>query len=126
MSSADHLEAVLAALHTIRAQKVGSEVEYLHPLVATALNAAALPHQREAELGSGSRVDFLTYDGVVVEVKRGRPRRADLMRQLERYASHDVVNAIVLVLERSTPLPDKLCGKPVRVISLNMLWGLAV
>jgi len=126
MCQADHLEAVLAALRAIRAQKVGGEVEYLHPLVAAALDAASLPHQREAKLGPGSRVDFLTCGGVAVEVKRGRPRRGDLMRQLEKYASHDAVGAVVLVLERSSALPDEIRGKPVRVISLNMLWGPAV
>jgi len=126
MCRSEHLEAVLAALRTVRAQKVGGEVEYLHPLVAAALDDASLPHQREAKLGPGSRVDFLTGGGVAVEVKRNRPRRGDLLRQLERYASHDAVAAIVLVLERSVALPDEICGKPVRVISLNMLWGPAV
>jgi len=122
----EHLEAVLAALHAIRARRLDDEIAYLHPLVSGALGNAGIGHRHEVKLGPRSRVDFLTDAGVAVEVKKSRPRRADLMRQLEKYAAHDAISAIVLVLERSVPLPDTIGGKPVRSVSLNMLWGPAV
>jgi len=121
-----HLESVLDALRTIRSRRVGGEVAYLHPLVAEALGGAGIDHEKEVTLGSRARVDFLTGGGVAVEVKRGRPRIAALLSQLGRYAESDRVSSVVLVLERSVSLPDQLNGKPVRCISLNMLWGPAV
>ncbi len=126
MDIAEHLESVLEALRAIRSRRVGGEVAYLHPLVADALGAAGIGHEGEVRLGPRARVDFLTEGGVAVEVKRGRPRMASLLSQLGRYAESDRVLAVVLVLERSAPLPDQLDGKPVRCISLNMLWGPAV
>jgi hypothetical protein len=121
-----NLEAVISALWTIRARRVGGEIAYLQPLVAEALDGARIAYRREIKLGPGCRVDFLTDGGVDIEVKRGRPRKDILLRQLERYASHDAVSAVVLVLERAVQLPDTMSGKPVRVVSLRMLWGLAV
>ncbi len=126
MDVAAHLESVLEALRTIRSCRIGCELAYLHPLVAEALAGAGIGHEREAHLGPQARVDFLTEGGVAVEVKRGRPGMASLLSQLGRYAGSDRVSAVVLVLERSVPLPDQLGGKPVRRISLNMLWGPAV
>lgn len=116
----------MAALRTIRSRRVGDELAYLHPLVADALTKAGIGHEREVCLGPRARVDFLTDGGVAIEVKRGRPRMASLLSQLGRYAGSDRVSAVALVLERSVPLPDQLDGKPVRCISLNMLWGPAV
>ncbi len=126
MDAGAHLESVLKAIRTIRSRRVGGEVEYLHPLVADALAGAGVSHEKEVVLGSRARVDFLTCGGVAVEVKRGRPKMASLLSQLGRYAESDMVAAIVLVLERSVQVPDQLCGKPIRCISLNMLWGPAV
>lgn len=123
MDVAVHLDSVLAALCTIRSRRIGDELTYLHPLVTNALTEAGIGHEREVALGPRARVDFLTEGGVAVEVKRGRPRIASLLSQLEKYAESDMVSAVVLVLERFVPLPDQLGGKPVRCISLNMLWG---
>lgn len=121
-----HLESVLEALRTIRSRRVGGEVAYLQPLVADALAGAGIGHEMEVSLGPRARVDFLTGGGVAVEVKRGRPKMASLLSQLGRYAGSDRIAAVVLVLERSVPLPDQLDGKPIRCVSLNMLWGPAV
>jgi len=121
-----HLEATISALQTIRARRVGGEIAYLQPLVAEALDGARVAYRREVKLGPGSRVDFLTDAGVAIEVKRGRPRPDALARQLGRYASHDDVSAVILVLERAVPLPATMSGKPVRVVSLRLLWGPSV
>jgi len=121
-----HLEAVISALRAIRARRVGDEVAYLQPLVAEALDNAHIAYRKEVVLGPRSRVDFLTDAGVAIEVKRGRPKRWTLVRQLERYASHDAVSAVVLVPERAVTLPATMSGKPVQAVSLHMLWGPAV
>lgn len=70
---------------------------------------------RETVLGPGDQVDFLVQD-VAVEVKvDGSPM--EVMRQLQRYAMHEQVAAVVLVTTRAKHrgLPPTLRGKPVLV-----------
>lgn len=56
--------------------------------------------------------------GVVVEVKlKGSPTA--IYRQLERYAKHECVTAILLVTARSMTLPVQIFGKPAAVSSLS-------
>ena len=119
------LNAVLSALRTIRVRRLDQEIEYLHPLVAGALDSAGIRYQHEVKLGPRKRVDFLVTD-IIIEIKKRKPVRANLFAQLEKYASCDIVRAIVLILERSVPVPEHIHGKPVRMISLNTLWGLSV
>jgi len=120
-----HLDAVLCALRAVRVRRPGDEKKYLQPLIADALTAAGIDHGSEVAVGRG-RVDFLTAAGVAIEVKRGRPPVAQLLGQLHRYAESPDVSALIVVLERSVQLPEIICGKPVRVLSLNALWGPAV
>lgn len=119
------LNTVLSALRTIRVRHLDQEIEYLHPLVAGSLDSAGIRYQHEARLGPRKRVDFLVTD-IVIEIKKRKPVRASLIAQLEKYASCDIVRAIVLILERSVPVPEHIHGKPVRTISLNALWGPSV
>ena len=48
------------------------------------------------------------------------------MRQLTRYAACEQVQALILVTEKTVPVPRTLCGKPVRLLCLNRLWGIAL
>ena len=66
----------------------------------------------------------IVVDDVLVEVKKGKPPRASVEAQLERYAAVDGINALVLVMERGFDFPDNVGGKPVRVISLHSLFGI--
>lgn len=118
------LERILAALRAIRAPLCKSEYD-LHALVHGALVAADLPVTHEAPLKPRRRIDFLCAE-VGVEVKRGRPQRTPLLRQLTAYAQCDAVGSLVLVADHPPRLPDTLCGKPLAVISLNRLWGIAL
>lgn len=90
----------------------------LHVQISDALQRAGIYHVREAPL-PGGRVDFLTLDGVAVEVKVAGARY-DVIRQLNRYAASSPVNAVVLVttVATHTALPDTLAGCPVRVVTL--------
>ena len=60
------------------------------------------------------------------EVKKGRPASSDLTRQLRRYLASDELDAVIVVTQRGIALPGTLCGKPVHLISLNRLWGVAL
>ena len=90
--------------------------------IAAALAAAGIAAAREVRLGPGAIVDFLTADGVAIEVKLHRARPADIRRQLDRYARHDRVAALVLLTNRALALPRAVAGKPVWSVSLGKAW----
>ena len=73
-------------------------------------------------------MDFLTVDGVAVEVKKGKPNRSNLVKQINRYAQHDEVKAVVIVVETSlrNPITRTNNGKPCAVVGLQKLWGIAL
>ncbi len=118
-----HLERVLDAISSVRAPTAPDEYD-LHARIAEALARAGLPCAHEAPIAQRCRVDFLS-GGVGIEVKRGKPQKKPLVKQLTRYLASDMLTAIVLVAERGLPLPDGILGKPVRVVSLQRLWGVA-
>lgn len=118
------LDAVLAALKTIRAPRTQDEYD-LHALIATALQEASLPCRHEVPVALRRRIDFVSGT-VGVEVKRGKPPLAPLIRQLTAYAESNALSALVLVAERPPHLPQTLCGKPLICLSLMRLWGIAL
>ena len=120
----DELQAVLTALSALRAPRVQDEYD-LHAQVGAALEAAALSFRHEARLAPRRRADYLC-GSVVIEIKRGRPRTAALLRQLSGYAESPLVSAVVVVSERLPALPETVCGKPLRAIGLQRLWGVAL
>ena len=61
-----------------------------------------------------------------IEVKKGRPVSAQLRAQLARYLESDALDAVIVVTQRVTRLPERIDGKPVYIISLNRLWGVAL
>ena len=118
------LEAVLSALRTLRVPLQRGEYD-LHGLVREALERAGLQADHEVPLAPRCRIDFLC-EGVGVEIKRGRIEHAKVLTQLRRYAACESVKALVLVTERTLALPDELSGKPLRILCLNRLWGIAL
>ena len=120
----DELQTVLAALSTLRAPKARDEYD-LHTQTAQALAAARLSFRHEAPVAPRRRVDFLC-GSVAIEVKRGRPARAPLLTQLAAYARSPLVSSVVLVTERAPALPGSVCGKPLAIIGLQRLWGVAL
>lgn len=118
------MEEIYQALTSLRVPLQQGEYD-LHRLVMEALTAQGLTPQHEVVLGSRCRIDLMV-NGVGIEIKRGKPNRSRLMEQLMRYARCDGVQGLILVAERSVDLPAVLCGKPLRVICLNRLWGIAL
>lgn len=119
------MERLMAALSTLRPPSVIDEYG-LHELIGQALTQGGISFVREAPLGPRCRVDFLCEGGIAVEVKRGYPARAPLMRQLGRYAACGQVSALVLVVERNASVPARIAGKPCVLFGLNRLWGVAL
>ncbi len=120
----EELNRVLAALRRVRAPLQRGEYD-LHALLKDALTEGGCGWEHEVPLKPRCRIDFLC-GGVGIEVKRGRPERARVREQLRRYAESDRIAALVLVTERQIDLPDSLCGKPLRTVCLNRLWGIAL
>ena len=118
------MERILAALSAIRVPAQPEEYE-IHTEIARALDAAGIEYIHECKLMPGRRIDFLC-GSIGIEVKKGRPDGTRLRAQLTRYLENDRLTAAVVVLQRPCALPERICGKPVRVIALNRLWGVAL
>lgn len=118
------MDRIATALSTVRMPAQPEEYD-IHAAVADALADAGLEYTHEYKLGPRCRIDFLV-GRVGIEVKKGRPATADLTRQLRRYLESDALDAVIVVTQRVTALPTAIHDKPVRLISLNRLWGVAL
>lgn len=118
------MEKMMQALSAIRAPIQQGEYD-LHRLVMDALDAAGIAYTHEARLAPRCRIDLLC-GCVGIEVKRGRPEKARLLEQLRRYAQCPQVAVLVVVAERRLDLPGEIGGKPVKLVCLNRLWGIAL
>ena len=118
------MESILNALSAIRAPLQQGEYD-LHRLVMDALDAAALPWAHEVKLGPRCRIDLMC-GGVGIEIKRGLLDKTRLLNQLRRYAACEQIEALILVTEKTVALPHAIGGKPVRLVCLNRLWGIAL
>jgi hypothetical protein len=120
----NRLTEVTQALLKLRAPFCQGEYD-LHALVADAFKEAGIPFLHEERLGPRCRIDFLAGT-VGIEVKKGRPERKQLLRQMERYALSSRIEALVVVVERAADLPGEISGKPCVTLSMNRLWGIAL
>lgn len=118
------LNAVLDALGELRSPFALYEND-IHQMVAKRLTEAGLSFVHEAKLGPGCRIDYLVGT-IGIEIKKGRPDAAALKRQLMRYAACEGIEGVVVLTQRSVPLPKTILNKPVRVLVLNQLWGVAL
>ncbi|MBR2718223.1 MAG: hypothetical protein IKB78_02865 [Clostridia bacterium] len=118
------MNEIYEALQCLRAPIQQGEYD-LHRLVMDALEDKGLAPEHEVTLAPRCRIDLMC-GGVGIEIKRGKPQRSRLVEQLTRYARCDRVEELILVAERSVDLPRSICGKPLRIICLNRLWGIAL
>lgn len=115
---------LLSALRSLRTPILTDEYQ-LHGLIEQALSLRGIAYEKEWRLGPYARVDFLCQD-VAIEAKKGRPQRRALIKQLSRYLQYDQIKEIIVVTEQTVDLPETLLGKPVHVVALNRLWGVAL
>ena len=120
----NEMERILAALSAIRVPAQPEEYE-IHAEIARALDAAGIKYIHECKLAPGRRIDFLC-GSIGIEVKKGKPDGARLRAQLARYLENERLSAAIVVLQRPCVLPEHICKKPVRVVALNRLWGVAL
>ena len=118
------MERIIEAISALRAPLQQGEYD-LHRLMMDALDAAALPWEHEVRLAPRCRIDLMC-GGVGIEIKRGAVDKARILEQLRRYAACERVEGLILVTEKTVPVPHAINGKPVRLICLNRLWGIAL
>ena len=86
------IERIVDALSSVRMPAQPEEYD-IHAQVAEALGAAGLSFAHEYRLGPRCRIDF-RVGRVGIEVKKGRPATAQLVRQLRRYLESDMLEEI--------------------------------
>ena len=121
---ADKIDRLTRALSGLRIPLIVNEYQ-LHEHIAAALSDGGFVIHHEAVLAPRCRIDFLA-DDIGIEVKRGKPQKAALMKQCSRYLASDRIQALILVLDTSVSLPRELNGKPLITFGLNKLWGIAL
>jgi hypothetical protein len=96
-----------------------SEEKYLQDGLQVIFQREAVVFWREHNLSFRDRPDFfLPFSGIAIEVKVNGATSA-VLRQLERYATHDEVKAILLITTRLRhQMPEQLNGKPVAVVTI--------
>ena len=120
----DQIERIVRTLKALRIPLIENEYT-LHDMIAAVLQDGGFCVNHEVRLAPRCRIDFVV-DNVGIEVKRGKQDRKKLRAQCERYLACDELDALIVVLDGAVILPDTLCGKPVCVIGLNKLWGIAL
>ncbi len=118
------MERIIEAISRLRAPLQQGEYD-LHRLVMDALDASDLPWEHEVKLAPRCRIDLMC-GGVGIEIKRGKVEKTRILTQLRKYAECGQVQGLILVTEKTVPVPHAINGKPVRLICLNRLWGIAL
>lgn len=118
-------EEVLAALRQLRIGMIRDEYD-IQQLIEEALIAHGIPYKKEYRLAPRNRIDFYIEGGIGLEVKRGKPNSTLVTRQLQRYASFEEIQTIILVVDRNVNIPDSISGKKCILFGLNRLWGVAL
>ena len=88
-----------------------------------AINNIAFDREYRMENADGKTdiPDFFV-SGIVLEVKANRASASKTITQLTRYASHETVNALILVTNKAMDLPASINGKPVHSVSTGKAW----
>lgn len=118
------IQTIVCALSGIRIPAMPGEYD-LHADVSASLTRAGIAHSHEYRLAPRCRIDFLA-GRVGIEIKKGRPVPSALREQLARYLRSDELDAIIVVAQQAVNLPQTISGKPVELVSLNRLWGVAL
>lgn len=122
--TARDMDRIADVLSAVRMPAQPEEYD-IHAAVAGALDGSGLEYTHEYKLGPRNRIDFLV-GRIGIEVKKGRPASSRLVGQLRRYLESDALDGMIVITQRVTALPATINGKPVKLITLNRLWGVAL
>lgn len=119
------MEQVLSALRELRIGVLPDEFQ-LQSCIEGVLYSHGIQYQKEYRLAPRNRIDFLLEGGIGLEVKRGKPNKIKVLKQLERYAAFDEIAAMILVVDRTVHIPTSVLGKRCILFGVNRLWGVAL
>lgn len=94
----------------------------IHTLLSECLDKNKISYIHEAKLGEKSRIDFLIGD-IGIEIKKSRPNKTSLLKQLTKYSLSDKISCLILLCEQSIHLQDSINSKPLLSISLRKIMG---
>lgn len=97
----------------------------IHESISEILTKNNIEFIHEYRLAPHCRIDFFV-SGIGIEVKKSKPNRTNLIKQINNYINNDSVQAIIVVTENGVKLPEKINNKPVYLIDLNLQWGIAL
>ena len=118
------MKVIIEAVSCLRTSAVPGEYD-IHGQISEALTRAQIDFSHEYRLRPRCRIDFRA-GRIGIEVKKGRPSSSDLVRQLRKYLESEELDGMIVVVQRAVNLPALICGKPVFLLSLNRLWGVAL
>ena len=118
------IKRILEALSALRISPQPEEMD-IHNEIARALDNAGIAYIHEYKLMPGRRIDF-ACGSIGIEVKKSRPAAAKLREQLKRYLDGTELTAMIVVMQKPCTLPESICSKPVHIVALNRLWGVAL
>ena len=118
------LESVLITLRALRSPFVFVEAE-LHQQIITQFNRMEIPYRHEMTIGKLGRIDFWV-DGIGIEVKKGKPNIKMLINQLTQYSHSEQIKQLIVVSQKKLNLPTSINNKPVYVVALDSMWGVAI
>ncbi|MBE5775459.1 MAG: hypothetical protein E7337_16280 [Clostridiales bacterium] len=118
------MKVLIAAISALRTPAIPGEYD-IHQQIALALQQAQVDFTHEYRLGPRRRIDFRA-GRIGIEVKKGRPVTSQLLTQLRKYLESEDLDGMIVVTQRAVNLPATIYGKPVYLLSLNRLWGVAL
>ena len=123
-SPIEQIARIKRALLSIRIPATPGEYD-LHEMIGCALCAADIDFCHEVNLAPRCRIDFLAGD-IGIEVKQGKQPKKQLEAQVTRYLASPKLSALILITTRGAMIPGMVNGKPVEIVGLNRLWGVAL
>lgn len=98
-----------------------SDEKRLQAAISDAFTATGIEHEREVRLSDKDIIDFLLPGGLGIEVKIKGGKR-EIYFQVQRYAQHDQITALILATNVPMGFPPLVNGKPVYVHNFAMAW----
>ena len=117
------IDRVLEAVRGLRCPYALDEYD-LHKMTCEALALAGISAVHEAGIGKRCRIDILCGD-IGIELKRGKPTKSVLIKQLTRYAETGKLSHLVVISEQTVALPQEIKDVKIHAIGLYKLWGVS-
>lgn len=97
-----------------------SDEKRLQTAIEEEFQRAGILYEREFRLSPKDVIDFIVGRvGIEVKIKGGK---LAIFRQVERYAQHDGIDALILATNVAMGMPEEINGKPVHVVNLGRAW----